>query len=312
MKKWFLLCSVLVALLWVDAAQAANNDVSIATLITELHSPRARRIHALWECHKRGPAAAEALPALIRVLRHEDQQDTALVISAIAAVGPRNPKAITALLNEISRENELFRRTAEESLVRLGRKDPVALGLIVDRYLKDPPAARIVVACGPAAARELLARVHESEGVEREGYLAFFNALVQEPEAPIIVVDLARHLRPEDPAMSLSAMAALQRFGKLAEGALPELNALLHGAKDPGLVNAICTTMGTVGPSGVPALVSVLSSKSEQTRMSVVTILEMLGHQARPAAPTLRKMLETEQSGLMRYRLRAALQAMGN
>jgi hypothetical protein len=310
MKKWFLVQAVLVGLLpgW---ASAAENSVSLETVIAELHGVRARRIHAIWECHRRGPAAVEALPTLIRVLRHEDQQDTALVLSAIAAVGAGDSRAVQALLNEISRENQVYRRVAVESLVRLGRDDPGALDAIIAHFLRDARAAEILVACGPAAGRELLARVDESEGELRDRYLALFSALAEEPEAPVIVLDLARHLRGKDVAMSLSAMEALQRFGKLGEGALPELTALLRSTQDPILVNAACTTLGTIGASGLPALVRTLDSDLEATRIAVVTILEMLGPVARPAAPSLQKMLRQEESGLMRYRLRAALQAMG-
>jgi hypothetical protein len=193
----------------------------------------------------------------------------------------------------------------------MGRKDPVALGIILDHYLRDSRAAEIILACGPAAGHSLLGRVLESEGATREHYLGLFGRLAQEPEAPEMVLDLARHVKGKDPVMSLTAMAVLQRFGRLAEGALPELNALARTATDPVMINAACTTLGTVGASGLPALVRTLNSPSEATRISVVTILEMLGPAARPAAATLQKMLKQEESGLMRYRIKAALQAMG-
>jgi HEAT repeat protein len=251
------------------------------------------------------------LPLLIRVLRHEDQQDTALVMSTIAAVGPTDKRAVIALLNEITRETKSLRETAVKMLTRMGRSHPSTLEVMLDRYLRDQRTGEVLLACGPATARALLGRVLESEAETREYYLALFSRLSQEPEAPVMVLDLAVHLRESDPIMSLAAMSALQRFGRLAEGALPELNALLQTAKEPAIISAVCTTMGTVGAQGLPALVRVLGSESEETRMSVITILEMLGPAAKPAAPTLQKLLKLEESGLMRYRIQSALQAMG-
>jgi hypothetical protein len=218
---------------------------------------------------------------------------------------------VIALLNEITRETKSLRETAVKMLTRMGRSHPSTLEVMLDRYLRDPRTAEVLLACGPATARALLGRVLESEAETREYYLALFSRLSQEPEAPVMVLDLAVHLRESDPIMSLAAMSALQRFGRLAEGALPELNALLQTAKEPAIISAVCTTMGTVGAQGLPALVRVLGSESEETRMSVITILEMLGPAAKPAAPTLQKLLKLEESGLMRYRIQSALQAMG-
>jgi hypothetical protein len=311
MKKWFLLHTVLVSLLLPECVLAVENSVPLELVITELQATRARRVHAIWECHRRGPAAAEALPMLIRVLRHEDQQDTALVMSTIAAVGPQDKQAITALLNQISRENLVLRGVAVDLLVRLGKANPRALNVILDHYLRDARAAEVILACGPAAAWSLLGRVLESEGPTQEYYLGLFSGLAKEPEAPLIVLDLAKHVRGTDPVMSMTAMSVLQRFGRLAEGALPELNALLRTSTDPATINAVCTTMGTIGVSGLPGLVRTLESPSETTRMSVITILEMLGPSARPAAPALQKLMKQAESGLMRYRIQAALQAMG-
>jgi len=78
----------------------------------------ARRVFGLWTLRRLGPAAADAVPFLIRTL-----DGSAYAAQVLGAIGPAASDAVPALARGLQHENPGFRNACREALRAILRLD---------------------------------------------------------------------------------------------------------------------------------------------------------------------------------------------
>ena len=92
--------SLLAALVFCGVVGAENPAPDLAKLTEQLHaSDAATRRTAALQLGQFGPAAKDALPALIKALGDSDKQVWSYAVGALAGLGPDAQDAIPALLD---------------------------------------------------------------------------------------------------------------------------------------------------------------------------------------------------------------------
>ena len=150
-----------------------------------------------------GPAALEALPALLDALADADCYIRRHAASAIGNLGPGAAAARPALLRALRDEDERVRGLAAGALARLGPGGAAALPVLLEELQAERDGDR------RAAAAEYLACVG--------------------PEGRDAVPGLTRALRDVDARVRAEAAGAVWSIARRASAAVPVLAALLTG-----------------------------------------------------------------------------------
>ena len=251
-----------------------------------------------------GPAAEEAIPALLEMIKHDDFWFVA--DRAAEALGKIGPAAVPLLLEALNNSNEAVRAHAAEALGGVGDGGHVAIPKLIAALKHDEDAG-----VRAAAARAL----GEMAGGNAEAVSALIEALS----------DSDRNVRG-------AAVRALGRVGSKAKAAVAALVALLDkvecneaiyrtfGAIGPDAKAAIpvleaalpadpigaAKALGRIGPASVPTLIKGLKHDNAYVRSSSALALRYLGPDASDAVPALIEVVETDEDAR-----NPAIQALG-
>lgn len=253
------------------------------------------RLQAIHCLRKIGPAAAEALPALLAALNDASHQVRQKAAKAVKEIGVTGEESDTrALRDALANDNCTVRYKAAEVLGSLGAKPavaeelrgllshadatvlvPTALGAVaadnpkvLDRLLRlaaEKPPEEIYFALKPllewtrfppdASPKLLDLLARLTDSHSRSCVLSLFGRL-EIPTSPILA-ELRRALRDGNYDLAAGAAAALNRFGPAAAEAAPNLVAGL--GRFP-LLHGGAPALARLGPAGVAQLCELLDS----------------------------------------------------
>ncbi len=312
------------------AKLAALGQGAVPTLVQglkeeELPNTRSYIASALGEM---GPAAKDAVPALVLALEDGSWGVRANAACALGKIGSTSDGVIPALEACLDDTGPLVRMDVATALVRLGKAET---GIpILMRSLKDPSrtseraeAARRLAHLGPAAqpAIPALAEALKDEAeYARLGAAEAFAILGKPDEAVPVLIDLLRNGR--ELRMREYAASALGQIGPAAEAAVPALASALD-TRDEDRREAAAEALGNIGPAAreaVPALSIALRNRkaglkrtapglvdfdyegadSESARKAAAVALGKIGSEAKDAIPALREALKDDSAHVRR------------
>jgi HEAT repeat protein len=201
--------------------------------------------------------------------------------------------ALDGILKDTKGEEALFAATA---MLALDMKYPQALDIVAKEISAEEPERR-------KAASEIVGRARLSN--------------------PKVIQALSKAIGDQDKEVRLAAAEAAWRLGPKAGKTVPALIELLKSGDAaygdvvpytlcialPERRNVALLALGQIGADAKPAvsvLVGMLSSKEEDTRVSVLVCLAEIGPAAREAMPELSRKLSVE-TGKARFHAAAAL-----
>ncbi len=237
----------------------------------------AARAHAAAELAGKGPAAAQAVPALIIALEDPSVAVRHEALLALQRIGPPAQDSIPAFQKLLTSDHALIRTQAARALGLLGAEAEPAL-------------------------RELTAALKDQDISVRHEAAAAIGAIGPgaEPAVPALVEALN-----DDHAMKIQAAHALARIGA---GSVSRLGAIV---KDKGRGRWAVSILGELGPAAAPAVDSLraaLKSATDEFAREIMRTLGRIGPDAAAAAPELIEILNGKDNKL---RL-AAANALGN
>jgi HEAT repeat protein len=171
-----------------------------------------------------GPAAARAVPALVR--RLDDDESASNVIQALARLGVADESVVTPLRRLVAQPE--------------GRRRPEA-------------AAALGELKAPAAAPELIAALGDSRAHARSAAATALGQLA--PAAREAIPPLARLVGDRDPEVRIRALGALSRFGAAARSAVAEIQRQLD-ADEPRVAAAAADALRRIGGTAAEAAVA--------------------------------------------------------
>ncbi len=211
---------------------------------------------------REGPAAGAAAPALVRSV-HLAYNDDALP-KALVALGDDSVTALAAALTDPT--------LAEQKVHLLG---------LVQRF--GPR--------GKAAASAVLKLLTDDDEKVQAAAAATFGTLKE--GAADTVPELLKMLGSDKTGIRQQAIEALGRIGPAAKDAVPDLMAFFAGDNQTLRVLAV-RAVARIGKPAVPPLTVALEDTRATVRLSAVEALTLMGAEAKPAAPALRKMVGSE------------------
>lgn len=215
----------------------------------------------------------------------------------LGELGPAARDAIPALLLALHDDSGWVRRDAAEALLKIGpepRMIPDLVWLVKTDDRNRGPAIDALARIGPAVIPDVVPLLEFKRGEDGEdvnntwGAAAEILAGIGAASVPALITAL------EDPSRREGALEALGRIGPDAAPAIPALLAL---RSDPDSRLRVSRALGGIGPSavqGVPFLIDVVETTrgySYEVR-SAIQALGKIGPSASSAVPALRRRLK--------------------
>jgi HEAT repeat protein len=251
--------------------------------VDALHDPKGDQDFALEALGViGGPEAAEAVPALIEMLRQENIP--AGVWKALQMIGPAARDAgvgLVKILQDPQRKQDHAR--AEQTLAAIGAEDA------------DISRAVTLVRGG----------LHSKSAYVRKNAARTLGAIG--PAARAAVPDLLKALKDESPDVRLQVARTLVRLhppsGREAIGVL----VAIFAQQSPERNDQAVEILGQIGEAGVPALSEALADQSPPVRAGAARSLGKIGPPARRAVPGLTAALKDPEESVRA----AAAEALG-
>jgi RNA polymerase sigma-70 factor (subfamily 1) len=256
-----------------------------------------------------GPAANEAVPALLAALKAGPAGLRPPALAALRRLTPPGQDAVPALADLLAAPDREVRALAAQSLGRLGPDAKSAVPALLERFGKaEEPADLLALA-------ETLGRVGAKGG---EVVRALSGALKHpDPEVRQQLALALRRLGPDaidtdlflklalaDPSAAVRRLAdeALrERLASFSEANLPAVRALLKDARHPRAalygLDVVVRLRGAAAEA-LPELTPLLQHDDAGVRSRALAALAALGKAARPALPALVQSLPKIEAGL--------------
>lgn len=351
-----------------DPAELQTTETidGLIKLVDDPHVPWITRRQAAHTLGRIGISARRAVPLLIQLLDEQEPRDQQpapclWAIKAIALFGPVAAEATPALVKILNNETARFEYRAGtiDALARIGTAHPLAIASLTDTLAQRPVnstneaardantlrelAANGIYVVGPAAASAVPALIRatrdESESVRRKATLALGamgpraeiampalvdllgfdeSAAVRDVAAKSLasigaaaVSLLKKLLTDEDPAVRWRAAMALGQLRRLAISAVPALRDATADVSPMVRMESIEALWRITGKADVvlPGLLETLTVADRQVRIRAFRLLVQLGPQALPAAGPLRRLLKDDRS-YVRQVAKKALQTL--
>jgi RNA polymerase sigma factor (sigma-70 family) len=268
--------------LWLKLLQSEKRDV---------------RIQAASALGEMGPRARKAVPALIRVARHDnDKAVRRAAVEGLGGIGPQAKEAVVLLVELLLDEEDDLAYFAAEALGGLGKEARLAVPALTralrSRYTSVTyGAARALGKIGPparAAVPELLRhRRNVTDCIRAEVAVALWRVEKHPQAIPMLI----EHLRDPSACDRGSAALCLAELGPDAKAAVPALLAALDDNQH--LVNvrsAYALWKIARHKDAIPTLIRLLEKgRDGTTRAHAADWLGMIGPDARAAVPALKR-----------------------
>jgi len=218
-----LLFGGLCALLFAAAARAA--EPTVADLIAALTSGQeAARVKAIDQLGHQGAKAAEAVPALTKLLKDKSALVRAHAADALGKIGPAAKPAAPALAAAVADPDPGVRRQALEALaqIRPGPKIGFPLFIKVMEDADDTVRNRALHALADAG-KEAVPFLREALKNEKTAYWACLVVNQIGPEAKDAVPEVTQVLADKRPEVRREAILALAEIGEAAAPAVPQI-----------------------------------------------------------------------------------------
>jgi len=296
---------------------------------------------AVTELRRRGGCPTTALPALVKIIGHEDRElsrtvgnivrhcaadavpallaeiatasaDRRLPLLNAACAGTWKEEAFAVqLIHLVDDEDPAVRTTTIRCLSRRLPRD--AMKRILTRKLADPVIDVRVTAIKalPAAERsgdELFRCLEpafddDAESVRLAAMKALQSRRLDETRDAFADV-LLRGIHEGSASARLAVLGMLGRLGPLPDAAIPVLQDILENGGLNDRVYAVASLVNC-GERGVPAFVHALEHGDAAVRASSCIALEQMGTNARDALPALEKAAEGADADVARHARRA-------
>ncbi len=295
------------------------------------------------------------IPTLIQALKSSDREVCYAAVLSLATMGPAAKEAIPALIETLTNQDKGVRRNARWALESIGletvpfllralrSQDPevcrdAALLLLGMNQMEGEAIAALqrVGSAGPA----LPSRVAQTPGARgsssqaraapetysEEAASAFTRSLENEEirhsaaEALKELEPISREVAPaplqslqdEDPWVRSSAVRAFKRIGPASQE-LAFVLVRVMGDRNEGVRRSAIQALGELGASAepaVPALIQALGDEQSLIRTDAAHALGQIGPEAQEAVPDLLHALN-DPSGLVRFNAAVALGTIG-
>ncbi len=241
------------------------------------------RKHAAVTLGQIGPAAKDAVPHLVELLKDPDADVRWAAAGALGMIGAAAKDAVPHLVELLKDSNTDVHRAAADALRGIGAEKDAVPHLV--ELLKDPKLLWYV----RRAAADALGQIG--------------------PEAKAAVPHLVELLKDSDTDVRRAAAGALGQIGPAAKDAVPHLVDLL---KDPveDVRRAAAYALGQIGAeakAAVPHLVELLKDPNCNVRRAAAYALGQIGAEAKDAVPHLIDLLKDSDTDVRR----AAAGALG-
>lgn len=276
------------------AAPARSADV--AGLVKQLQNgDREARQDAAVLLGRMGPAAREAVPALIAALKDEDVASRAAI--ALTQIGP---VAVPGLRGALKSHDTVLRFEAARILGNIGPAAKDALPDLANALTDTNPVVRALAVravgrmgtSAKSATPTILNLLKDSDQRTRE---AAIRALIHlGPVAPETVVPaLAKALgHDDDPGVRRLAAGALGEYGLEAKAAVPALTHALVDEEEPEVKMTAAVVLGLIGPeakSANTALRKLLKDRNLAVALAAASALSVTD----PKNPDALQLLQT-------------------
>ncbi len=232
---------------------------AVPDLIAALENDEARR-GSLSVLFSVGPPAKDAMPALLKLLKHPDKYTRQYAAQALSGVAPDAKETVPALI-ELLKDKEV----AGEAAYRLGRIGPRG------REREAVP---------------LLLQIFETGDTTDRGRAAFALGAMGE-EGKVAIPRLVAAVKAKDSSVYWNAAFALVRLGEPEIG-IAVVREILKS--DSLAVVLVVENLGDMCPgskTGVPILVKELKDPDPRVRWFAAFALKRIGPDAKEAVPAL-------------------------
>jgi len=271
---------------------------------------------AVQRLERMGPEAAAAVPEFIRMLRETDKPRAASFAAwSLGAIGPAAKEAVPALIEGLGKtyknppkiwKNFKVHGFIAWALGRMGMTAEEAVPALAKTlseggYWAKHKAAWALSRVGPAAegaVNELLAALDQGPTIRFHAAHALAN--IGEPAVEGVVKRLSGR-------STLGAARAARLLGVKAGQAVPALVRLLSNS-DPIIRSAAVRALAEVDPSKAGEIAALLSDKNYGVRNNAAVALGKCGSSAEKTVPALEKVLADGKKEVSR----AAVLALGN
>jgi len=251
---------------------ARLGPAALPKLIARLAKPKFTFLAASG-LREQGPAAEEAVPALVKALGAKDADTRREVVLALAQIGPKAQSAVPALLKLAATDGDEAQGTAVYALVMVGEKEKL-LPLVRTSMKSKNERLRLVSiwawimlgADSPDDLEAVTAALREGlqqpRPLARQEAIAAIRRLGERGAA--LAPDLAKALDDESPEVRDAALQTLAELGKAAEPALPRLLKMLADLPEGSERHAVIYVLGRMGPTAVtaaPALMKLIRAE---------------------------------------------------
>jgi HEAT repeat protein len=259
-----------------DDPVSARTYSLIDALLRPFHQ---ERLFALKQLGTIGPAAAEAVPAIVVALKDQDRDVRGAAADALNEIGPAAAGAVSALVVALKDPDEGVRRYAAVAINKIGPAAAEGVSALVEALRDQNPTARRDVAfglrgIGSAAAEAVPALVAALEDQDDEFRRDAVDALggIGPPAVPALVVAL----KDQDSYVRRIAAIALGRIGPGAAGAVSALVEALKD-RDEGVRGHAAVALNKIDPAAAEAVSAPLEALRDQNptaRRSAAETLE--------------------------------------
>jgi HEAT repeat protein len=214
-----------------------------------------------------GPKAAAAVPALIKVLKEDDEpEDRREAILALAAIGEASEPAVPTLIDVVKSKDAVLLGPTLYALGRIGPKAKEAQPVMeaLAKASDTPPAIVATVAWA-------MAKINPGDK----------DLLVK------AVGLLAQQLRSDDPKTREYAAHGLVDLKAGPEIVRPALGKAMENASDEAVDKAISAFV-SLGPSAIPDLADAFEEEAQE-RLRLARIFKLMAERDKDAIPVLVK-----------------------
>lgn len=276
------------------------SDPEISNFVRDLKSTdKIERLHAIKALERMGPNAAEAVNPLITLL--DDDDDVRYeAANALRSIGRL---AVPALINALKSPNPRVRATAAYALVHIGYGNAKAATALIEALNDNNKEVRSRAAEALGSIKPdnnevvpaLMRLLRDQDAEIRQDAVSALGEIGPEarPATPLIIELLNDH----DVDVRIKAINALSTIepGADAEAAVPFLIEQLNN-KDTQLRYILAKTLGSIGPTAIPALTDALKSSNVLTRRGAAESLMRMGPEAVRATSELSLSLKDQDS----------------